>query len=166
MRKMTFTKAATCGEDLKSRVTPETWIAADFANQQEITLWVAQGNQIKHNKTHKVFGFKNGDVHNFTDKTNDACCELFDLYQEWQKHTQPRLIRVNGIEVPAPLESLDGLEFVWFVVASDPKKVFKAETISHNPLELKRLLNLGLCYPTKEAAIARAEAMLKYEVVE
>lgn len=97
----------------------------DFASQQEVALWIAHGNKVRF-ITSEVVGFKDGVLWNFS--KNQKSDYSFCAPSQWQKHTPPRLIRVNGVEVPAPLESLDGFETVYI--------------------------------------IKRAEAMLKFEVVE
>jgi hypothetical protein len=222
MRKMTYTQAATCGENLKVRVTPEqsekmqkAWFAAektwadggdniylhpqddflflyddgelsvssvekeflsssnkeielidelqhDFASQQEVWMWLGQGNQIKSIEGGEVYGFKNGKMWNFT-TNNAAYCLSFCSIDLWQKYTPPRLIRVNGVEVPVPLESLDGLDVVYVADIMEVKKYFKYDV---DDGILDYLLSIGLCYATKEDAIKRTEAMMKFEVVE
>jgi len=223
MRQMTCTQAATCGENLKVRVTPEqnekmqvAWVAAgkmksiilktidckflflysdndilferssegyfekqnheeieliddlpqtDFASQQEVWLWLGNDNKIIHSEAHEIVGFKNGVLWNFTD--NIKSNHLISRCKEWQKHTPPRLIRANGVEVPAPLESLDGLDVVYIADVTDKNKFFKLDTdCEPNKGVINYWLKLGLLYAAKEDAIARAEAMLKFEVVE
>ncbi len=228
MRKLTYTQAATCGENLKARVTAEqsekmqlAWFAAgktwqggdksvtayddmrfmfltdvlvhcssydrdcfvidcndeeieliddlpqpDFASQQEVWAWLVSGNRVKNNDGN-IVGFKDGKLFCFISNAN--CIFRFENSGYWQKHTSPRLIRVNGIEVPAPLESLEGVNSYWTPVIH---KVFNCE----KAVELKKLsgwyksdydlLAAGLCYANKEDAIKRAEAMIKFEVVE
>ncbi len=133
----------------------------DFASQQEVWAWLGKGkNQVK--------GVKSGDIHGFHGRygifnfTNDDLSDLlFDDYKNWQKHTPPRLIRVNGVEVPAPLESLDGLTSVFMAYTCCPNEPLRLNA-KDNVLNGK----LDLCYATKEDAIKRAEAMVKFEVVE
>ena len=217
MRKLTYTQAATCGKNLKVRVTPEqsekmqqAWFAAgkawayggtevvfylndpfmylysdntlcvgdyenefsdskaeeieliddlpqsDFASQQEIWRYLSENecNMIQDIAGIKVWSFKFGSIHNIN----------FSDFKNWKKYTKPRLIRVNGIEVPAPLESLDGVEQPWIVDVNDKEKAIVFSLL--DDAEDRNLwLNLGLCYATKEDAIKRAEAMLKFEVV-
>ena len=218
---MTYTKAATCGENFKARVTPEqnekmqrawfaagkTWIGGcvkvealdrtflflrkdlsittceayftdsfdeeieliddlpqhDFASQQEVTLWVAQGNKAKHMENESVVGFKDGVLWDFAE--NRKCHWQFLDFDLWQKHTPPRLIRVNGVEVPAPLESLDGLDVV-FVPDFFKGGFKKFEIKDMSDVLLKTVIDLKIGYATKEDAIARAEAMQIFEVVE
>ena len=235
MRKMTYQQAATCGENLKVRVTPEqsekmqlAWFAAgktwaddltevsdtdksylflnvvygldccgkesrffnsekekfldsdfeeieliddlpqhDFASQQEVLLWVAQGNKIKNIKTNSIIGFKDGKMHNFTG--NCDANTLFLNFENWKKHTPPRLIRVNGVEVPAPLDSLKGVESYWtpaIHAVFGNEKATKINKLSDWSDSDYAFLKDGLCYATKEVAIKRAEAMVKFEVVE
>lgn len=226
MRKLTYTQAATCGENLKVRVTPEqsekmqlAWFAAgkniigcigktvtlkdsaflrmsekgidmigestfidysneykeveliddlpqhDFASQQEVWAWLGQGkNQVKRGNSSNVVGFKKGIL---WDLLLDRMCHWQFLdFEEWQKHTPPRLIRVNGIEVPAPLESLDGVDtvFVPSFLCKDKVEEFNLELVSDEFGE--KLIAGKVCYATKEGAIARTEAMRLFEVVE
>lgn len=223
MHKMTYTQAATCGENLKVRVTPEqsekmqrAWFAAgkawdddsievceteedflylyddgyltagssiskfekhvnteieliddlpqtDFASQQDVWRWVDAGNLVKHIELDSICGFKDGILWYFDD---DSYCDVFfDDFQNWKKYTPPRLIRVNGIEVPAPLVSLGGLKTVWIPCASAHEKALGINIESHNPVETKRLLKEGLLYSVREDAIKRSDAMQLFEVV-
>lgn len=233
MRKMTYTQAATCGENLKVRVTPEqsekmqkAWFAAGkawdddsievceteevflylyddgyltagssisefekhinteikliddlpqydfasdlpqptFATQQEILTYLCQNDNKVIHECDMVVGFKNGKLWDFTDNQpfkNES--DFINFPNEWKKHTPPRLIRVNGIEVPAPLESLDGLDVVYVANIMEIKKYFKYDV---DDGILDYLLSIGLCYATKEDAIKRAEAMRLFEVME
>jgi len=228
MKQMTYTQAATCGENLKVRVTPEqsekmqlAWLAAGktwsngdnlisknfleflylredglrhancgceenfisdnaeeieliddieqpcFASQQEVWAWLGQGkNQVKSKKTGDIYGF-NGKYGLFDFTDDDLSDITFEDYKNWQKHISPRLIRVNGVEVPAPLESLDGLSVVYVAEAAERDKFIEADAdcrLSKNILDY--WLKIGLVYATKEDAIKRAEAMIKFEVVE
>lgn len=142
MIKMTYTEAATCGMNLKVRVTPDksekmqlAWFAAgktwqggrsivtetgmeylyldetlsfghdfiesfnnneaeeieliddtpqpNFASQQEVCLWVAQGNQVK--SKDDIVAFKNGMLVFL--KSGHVYQWNFEDYQNWQKHT-------------------------------------------------------------------------------
>jgi len=132
---------------------------SDFASEQDLLLWLCTGNKAIKQNGH-IFGFKDGNLWDFT-----ACKEFYWNSQKpeyFKKHTPPRLIRVNGIEAPAPLESLDGQEYVYLPNLAIPKK----------PIELKSSVvmtgcySLDICYATKEDATKRAEAMLKHEVVD
>jgi len=220
MRKLTYTEAATCGENLKVRVTNEnaekikkSWVKngkhadfqynfgfvflwndgdlttgdfeefegasdfeeieliddlsqPDFASQQDVWRWVDAGNKIK-SFDGEVIGFKDGSLYSFT--LSDKCGYNFlEFFNHWQKHTPPRLIRVNGVEVPAPLESLEGLSVVWCVRISRLCKENTEEYIVKHITErgCLDLIESKLCYATKEDAIKRAEAMMKFEVVE
>jgi hypothetical protein len=225
MRQLTYTQAATCGKNLKARVTPEQsekmqreWFAAgktwayggaepvysndpfmylysdnelcvgdykneftdskaeeielidlpqhDFASQQEVWAWLGQGkNQVK--------GVKSGDIHGFHGRygmfnfTKDDLSDLlFDDYKNWKKHTPPRLIRVNGVEVPAPLEKLEGesIVFIPSFICKDKFEVIDLSLVSDEFGE--KLIADKVCYATAEDAIKRAEAMIKFEVVE
>jgi hypothetical protein len=224
MRKMTYTEAATCVENIRVRVTPEqsekmqkAWFAAgrtwaddtteiiavenpylilhldyglhwcyaeklflsydyeeieliddllqyDFASQQEVCLWVAQGNKIKNIKTNSIIGFKDGKMHNFTGNC-DANTLLLN-FENWQKHTQPKLIRVNGVVVPAPLESLESGKRFWLIDLNDKELAIELSILDTTNTDRKLWLKRGLCYATKEDAIKRAEAMQIFEVVE
>lgn len=138
----------------------------DFASQQEVWTWLSQGkNQVKHKASGCVYGF-NGKygLFNFTD--DDLSTDTFDDYQSWKKHTPPHLISVNGVEVPAPLDSLDGIDSFWLVILTSKNKTDKISVLHQSKDNIKRWLYLGLCYTTKEYAIKRAEAMLKFEVVD
>lgn len=181
MRKMTYTQAATCGENLKVKVTPEqsekmqragkTWqdgsLQHDFASQQAVWAWLGQGtNKVKNKTSGCVYGF-NGKygLFNFTD--DDLAVITFDFYRNWQKYTPPKLIMVNGIEVPAPLESLDGFDsnqFVWvvcFSVIEDKVLVARAGSdFAQNSVKLR------LVYANEADARLLAKAMLEFEVVE
>ena len=144
MRKMTYKQAATCGENLKVRVTPEqsekmqlAWFAAgktwshgsrevlwasnlflflrkkmatdsnsmrfpnscdeeiklidepqpDFASEQAISLWVAQGNQVKNIAADSIVGFKGGSMWNFT--VNTARSYVFANFENWKNTPHP-----------------------------------------------------------------------------
>jgi hypothetical protein len=228
MRKLTYSKAATCGENLKARVTLEqsekmqlAWFAAgktwnygskeisctdkpflflndvltmssdsfwfenninneieliddpqhDFASQQEIYLWLGQGNKIKNIETNSIIGFKDEKMHNFTGNC-DANTLLLN-FENWQKHTPPRLIRVNGVVVPAPLESLEGLDVVYIVDTSnfdtdDDKCKGVTEILLDyaDDYQVNKALKAGLLYGKYDDTAKRAEAMRLFEVVE
>jgi hypothetical protein len=232
MRQLTYTQAATCGENLKSWVTPEqsekmqlAWFAAgkswtddssevsdtknpylilyaddgldccsqkpqfyesakdmflsydheeieliddlpqpDFASQQEVWAWIDKGNKVKHLVQGITAGFKNGKLWYFN--LNLPADYSFKDFKNWQKHTPPRLINVNGIEVPAPLDSLEGSGNV-FVVDVTTQNKFQCLTKHHAYHQIQDgEFELNICYATKEDAITRAEAMLKFEVVD
>jgi len=135
----------------------------DFASQQDVWEWLGQGNKITDNVF--VYGFKNGYMWNFTDN-HKATHYSFCHTNFWQKYTPPKLIRVNGIEVPAPLESLDGLDKFWLVILTSKNKTDEISILHQSKDNIERWLGLGLCYANKQDAIARAEAMRKFEVVE
>ena len=220
MRQMTYTQAATCGENLKARVTPEqsekmqkAWFAAgktwrsgrnqvnllsdflvlggflscenadcfgfcnyeeieliddmpqhDFASQQEVWMWLGQGkNQVKRT-TGDIIGFKSGVL---WDVLLDRQCHWQFLdFEMWQKHTPPRLIRVNGVEVPAPLDSLESGKRFWLIDLNDKELAIELSKLDTANEDRSLWLKRGLCCATKEDAIARGGAMLKFEVVE
>lgn len=225
MRKLTYTQAATCGENLKVRVTPEqsekmqlAWFAAgkniigcigktvtlkdsaflrmsekgidmigestfidysneykeveliddlpqhDFASQQEVWMWLGQGkNQVKRT-TGDIIGFKSGVL---WDVLLDRQCHWQFLdFEMWQKHTPPRLIRVNGVEVPAPLDSLESGKRFWLIDLNDKELAIELSKLDTANEDRSLWLKRGLCCATKEDAIARGGAMLKFEVVE
>lgn len=154
MRKMTYTQASTCGENLKVRV------------QQDVWVWLGQAkNQVKRINNGDIVYFKNGVLWDL--QLDRQCHWQFLDFEEWQKHTPPRLIRVNGVEVPAPLESLDGLKSFWLIDLTEPTGLVIELSITDAPeQDIKFWLTRGLCYATEEDAIKRAEAMLIFEVVE
>ena len=218
MRQMTYTQAATCGENLKVLVTPEqsekmqvAWFAAgkkasihinqerflflsdtlyssgylatfqaredeeieliddlpqhDFASQQEVLTWLCQGNKVIHDNG-IVVGFKNGKLWDFTgNQPFENESDFIGFPNEWGKHTPPRLIRVNGVEVPAPLESLEGIEVVYISVPTHPEKYLAVQSKTYSDSQMQKWKDDSLCYATKEDAIKRAEAMVKFEVV-
>jgi hypothetical protein len=135
----------------------------DFASQQEVWMWLAQGNQIKEIATGDVAVFKNGVLYrnDFASNSN-----FFD-FMEWEKHTPPKLIRVNGIEVPAPLESLDGVDCWVYIpdLAVQEKCTRLSVALCYQKIHDGEF-SIDTCYATKEGAIKRAEAMVKFEVVE
>jgi hypothetical protein len=100
-------------------------------------------------KNHEYFAIS-GNVVDFSDVLN------------WQKYTPPRLICVNGVEVPAPLESLEGIDIVYLPNIGNPQEPIEQTTET----VIKRGFPLDICYATKEDAIKRAEAMQIFEVVE
>jgi hypothetical protein len=76
-------------------------------------------------------------------------------------------IIVNGIEVPDPLDSLEGMDIVYIADVTDKENCFKLFCdVMVNKRYLDDWLKKGLLYATKEDAIKRAEAMLKFEVAE
>jgi hypothetical protein len=99
--------------------------------------------------------------------------EVQQEYQKFKKHTQPSLIRVNGIEVPAPLESLDGLDIAYLVDTSmfdsDGDKYAGVLEILINASDsnyVNKMLKAGLLYEKYDSAVKRYKAMVKFEVVE
>ena len=135
----------------------------DFSSQQEMWAWLGQGNKVK-NLEGRVYGFKDGVMWNFT--LGYASNAQFTRPKDYQKHTPPRLIRVNGIEVPEPLESLDGFDVVYIAVPTHPEKYLAVQSKTYSDSQMLEWKNNGLCYATKEDAIKRAEAMILFEVVE
>lgn len=128
----------------------------DFSNQQDVWLWLAQGNQIKEIATGDIVRFKD----NVLWRNSDMSKYNFADFLDWKKHTPPRLIRVNGVEVPAPLESLDGFEYVWVAMPTHQNKYSYVKT------SFLAECCRDFSYGNKEDAIKRAEAMEKFEVVE
>lgn len=69
---------------------------------------------------------------------------------------KPKTITVNGIKVPAPLTTLEGLDTFYLAVPSNMDfYVSFATSFNYN----KDWLERGLCHKTKEAAITHAKAM-------
>jgi len=176
MIKMTYTEAATCGMNLKVRVTPEksekmqlAWFAAgktwqggrsivtetgmeylyldetlsfghdfiesfnnneaeeieliddtpqpDFASQQDLWRYLSEkdkNNKVINKDKSIIAGFST--CGNLFDYKNHAYFSIsgdvvdFSDVIDWEKYTPPRLIRVNSVEVPTPLESFDGID--------------------------------------------------------
>lgn len=68
---------------------------------------------------------------------------------------KPKTITVNGIEVPAPLTTLEGLDTFYLATPSHVDFYINYWAA----VSCKRWLDRGLCHKTKEAAIAHAKAM-------
>ena len=136
----------------------------DFASQQEVWMWLGQGkNQVKRT-TGDIIGFKSGVL---WDVLLDRQCHWQFLdFEMWQKHTPPRLIRVNGVEVPAPLDSLESGKRFWLIDLNDKELAIELSKLDTANEDRSLWLKRGLCCATKEDAIARGGAMLKFEVVE
>jgi hypothetical protein len=147
---------------MKQLIEDEASEHTDFASQQDVSLWVAQGNQVKHLKNNCIYGFKNGC---FCNLTKNIASEYNLLCPEaWQKHTPPppRLIRVNGVVVHAPLDSFECVDAVY---VADPRKILGWECYAPQAL-VSNGVSLDMCYATKTDAIARAEAMRLFDMVE
>jgi len=65
------------------------------------------------------------------------------------------------VEVPAPLESLDGIDVVWYPVTFDERQ--KANSAGLSAFS-DYLLKIGMAYSTESDAVKRAEAMMKFKV--
>lgn len=154
-------------ESLKHNITERlvkikpTWPQQDFSSQQEIWLWLSSGNGNMVKCENNIVGFRDNKLFSFSH--NSYCDFYFKDYQNWQKHIPPKLIRVNGIEVPAPLEKWDGTSDIYIACLSLIQKYIKVNDMEIN-IAFENFKDL--CYATKEDAIARAEAMMKYEVIE
>ena len=135
---------------------------AYFASQLEVIAWFVVGEKAIHTENRVIVGFKDGVLWDFS--LDRKCILNFFDFERWERYTQPRLIRINGIEVPAPLKSLDGLEWV-YAVDFDCKNWWAMMPTKPPTNTGKRLLKLGLLYENEQDAIKRAEAMLKYCVV-
>ena len=80
--------------------------------------------------------------------------------EQWQVRRKPRTHVVNGFTVPAPMDKEPGHDDMYFI----PElldEFFYAEVKWRNESQDMRWLKLGLCFATREAAIANAKAMLK-----
>ena len=105
----------------------------------------ANGEEIEYSK-------KKGVWYNFKNAEDDLL--RFDYWGEYR--IKPKTITVNGIEVPAPLTTLDGVNTFYLAVPSNMNfYVSFATSFNYN----KDCLERGLCHKTKEAAIAHAKAM-------
>ena len=103
---------------------------------------------------------KKGVWYNFKNEENDVLS--FDYWGEYR--IKPKTITVSGIEVPAPLTTLEGLDTFYLAAPSCVNfyisfevntPLWASTTILQNQYWLER----GLCHKTKEAAIAHAKAM-------
>ena len=83
--------------------------------------------------------------------------------QQWLvRRRKPRTHVVNGFTVPAPMDKEPGHDDMYFM----PElldEFFYAEVQWQKDSSDMRWLKLGLCFATKEAAIANAKAMLKID---
>jgi len=136
----------------------------DFASQQEIHLWVAQGNKAKLKINGEIVGFKDGVMWNFT--KNQRGGFYFNIPKNWKKHIPPKLIRVNGIECVAPLESLEDLDYIFVASTKDIEGYDKYDLGLITKFHAQKMIDLKICYANEEDAITRAKAMREYEVIE
>ena len=105
----------------------------------------ANGEEIEYSQ-------KKGVWYNFKNAEDDLLS--FEVGENYR--IKPKIITVNGIEVPAPLTTLDGVNTFYLAVPSNMNfYVSFATSFNYN----KDWLERGLCHKTKEAAIAHAKAM-------
>lgn len=103
----------------------------------------ANGEEIEYSRSEGVW-------YNFKNAEPDLLS--FEVGEDYR--IKPKTITVNGIEVPAPLTTLKGLDT--FYLAAPSSQNFCVEHGTGYDIWLDR----GLCHKTKEAAIAHAKAML------
>jgi len=127
-----------------------------------VWLWLGQGNQIISTDSQSYVIVKFSETGGLIWSSGNKCTSKFEDYQNWKKHTPPRLIRVGNVVVPAPLDSLDGVDVVYIAVPTSKCKYIEVGIEFIN--QYSDILDL--CYTKKEDAIARAESMRKYKVVE
>jgi hypothetical protein len=146
----------------------------DFASQQEIWQYLSENKYPKN----KVISLKKGDIAGFSSdgnlfnyRNNEFFAIAGDIVdfsnvKDWQKYTPPRLIRVNGVEVPAPLDRLESGKRFWLIDLTEKELAIELSVLDTTNEDRDLWLKRDLCYATKEDAIKRAEAMNLFEVVE
>ena len=79
--------------------------------------------------------------------------------EEWLVRRKPRTHVVNGFTVPAPMDKALDVEHDYFLPALNSSVYFTAHAWCGTGSDLL-CFGRGLCFATKEAAIANAKAML------
>lgn len=79
--------------------------------------------------------------------------ECLDLPTAQFWRVAPKTININGRSVPAPLRSFDGVCEHWIADLGGPWRAAHKSS---------RLLSLGLCHTTREAAQAHLDALLSF----
>lgn len=82
--------------------------------------------------------------------------------EEWLVRRKQRTHVVNGFTVPAPMDKEPGYDDTYFVLDL-ADEVFHSEVKWRNFQSENQWLKRGLCFATKESAIANAKAMLKID---
>lgn len=136
-----------------------------FNSQQEVWLWLAEGNKClwKTDIFVLIIGFKNGTLYDFTKNQQADYLEVND-YTQWTKYKEPEYITVNGFQVPKPIKELPkDLSKNW-VYAPSFTAIDLAETYDNSYSSyLNTLLKREVLHLSKEAAITHAKAMLGYQ---
>ena len=113
----------------------------------------ANGEEIEYSQKEGVwYNFKNAEP------------DLLSFVVGEDYRIKQKTITVNGMEVPAPLTTLEGLDIFYLAAPSCVNFYISFEVntplwVSTTILRNKDWLERGLCHKTKEAAIAHAKAM-------
>ena len=82
--------------------------------------------------------------------------------EEWLVRRKQRTHVVNGFTVPAPMDKEPEQESLYYMASPQDLEFSRADMWFGKNYE-KRSFARGLCFATKEAAIANAKAMLKID---
>lgn len=140
---------------------------SDFKTQADIERYLLEkeGNKII-NITGAIVFYQNGIkiVTNKLGLESNKFTQNFSGYFNpdfWSKYTPPQLIIVNGVECPAPLTSIVGLEIAYIAGSGDwNDKIRKVDLIHNRSDYIKQLLNDGVLYATEQGALLRYQAMI------
>ena len=83
------------------------------------------------------------------------------FYSDFQYRRKPRTININGFEVPEPMREKPELNTQYFSVTVGVTENAKIAYWDDREIDNK-LLNLGICHLTREAAEIHAKALLSF----
>ena len=110
--------------------------------------------------------YANGEDVEFYRNTNEwVLIDEPSFTDRYSYRVKRRMILVNGVEVPAPESDDLSKNLTYYVPAIFWSEATANQANWSGDIVDKNRLKAGLVYLTKENAIARAEAMLKFEVV-
>jgi len=93
------------------------------------------------------------------------CCYLIQFYHVHEYRRKPKVIIINGIEVPEPMRIVPPVGTPYFCISSIDTDIAIPTKWMDTDGD-RRVLSRGICHLTEAAAVKHAEALLSFMKVQ